>query len=343
MTGYNRVDMSMRCDHITVASHNGCWTRRHSAGNEIPVLSFSGLRDPYTAALHAGADLPSAEWVAEDALLIEIPENTTITTPLSLFHTMEAAGICQRISPRVILRVGKHSSVQCIESHEAVRSLHTNCTVEVEEGASLFYIRSDITSAPAVSSSFHAVVKKNGSVTTLYATSAPFCRHDVTIVLAEEGSSATVNGLSALLPYHRSFVRLFIDHRAARTVSSQLFKGLVMDHGFGSFDSRVVLRKEAQQGQGRQQSRFLTLGPSAQTVNKPCFDIHADDVIAAHGATSGVLDDEALFYLMSRGMGASQARQSLIEGFCSDIFTMLPPDMKEAMSARILSMSGDGS
>jgi Fe-S cluster assembly protein SufD len=198
----------------------------------------------------------------------------------------------------------------------------------------------DISPSSAACFFLHATLRNNASLTSLIATATPLSRHTASIFLIEQGASATLRGLSALPPHHKSYLKLFIDHQAAHTTSSQLFKGIVASSSLGSFESRVLIRKEALQSKSHQHSHFLTLGDNAKAFNKPCFDIFTDDIIAAHGATSGTIDQEALFYLNSRGLSANEARHHLIEGFCDDILRELPSTAIPVFSRCILDTIG---
>ncbi len=232
--------------------------------------------------------------------------------------------------------VGKHASVHILERGGTTESCHTLVTAEVEEGGSLVYTYMD--GAPLEARSvLRAVVRKNASCTLLFTTSSALRRYDASVSLVEEGASATVKGLAILPPHHKSFVNLVIEHQAAHTTSSQHCKGVIANGALGSFASSVVIRRAAQKSESHQHSRFLTLGPRAQTFNTPCFDIDADDVIAVHGATTGALDDELLFYLTSRGMSASDARRALVEGFCEEIIRALPTVCRDTVFSGMLS------
>jgi Fe-S cluster assembly protein SufD len=338
------------CLPYRIVSINGHWPQEVAPIPGISFFPLSSLKDPYTSALHASWNgftvldddplslLASASY--QDAFLIVIPPDTTITSPLHVHYVLEPHCRTQWAMPRLHISIGRHSSFHVIETSSASGFLNTHLTVDIEEGGSLVHTRMDVTPSPTTCSSLHATVKNNASFTSLLATATPLSRHTVSIFLAEQGASATLRGLSALPPHQRSYLKLFIDHQAPHTFSSQLFKGIVAESGLGSFESKVLIRQEAQKGESQQHSHFLTLGEGAQIVNKPCFDIFADDVIAAHGATSGTVDQEALFYLNSRGLSAREARSYLIEGFCEDIIRLLPPFAIPIFSRCILDIIG---
>ena len=329
-----------------IASNNGLWPHQLPVIPGISFFTLSSLKDPYTAALHTSWHLFSAHdddilsllarSLYQDALFIDIPPNTVIDIPLHILHLLKTQAAPHYAMPRLHISVGKNSSIQIIESSASAGFINSHLTVDIGDGGAVMYTRLDITPSPATCSSLRASVKGNASLTALYAASAPLSRHTATILLEEQGASATLLGLSTLSFHHQSSFKLLVDHQAAHTSSRQLFKGLVADTSLGSFESNVVIRKEAQQSDSHQHSHFLTLGAAAQTVNKPCFDIFADDVIAAHGATSGAIDQEELFYLTSRGLAMSDARRLLIEGFCEEIICKLPKAAQEAMYCSIV-------
>ena len=211
--------------------------------------------------------------------------------------------------------------------------------VEIGEGAHLQYTRLLLGDAGTKKSSLRAVVQSGGSLLCRTAVALPAFEMDCCIVLQGKGAFATLYSLSLLSPSQTFCQTLFIDHRAPNTSSSQLVKGLAADGAFGFVESRVRVNKEAVASSSRQHSRFLTLG-TAKTVHKPQFEIFTDDVMAVHGATTGMLDDDALFYLRSRGLTVQEARRHLVEGFCDEIIREMPQEAVPMLRQRVDEMIG---
>jgi cysteine desulfurase/selenocysteine lyase len=112
----------------------------------------------------------------------------------------------------------------------------------------------------------------------------------------------------------------WIDHRKPHTTSRELYKGILGGHAQGVFNGAIIVREDAQKTDAVQHSRNLLLSENAQIDTKPQLEIRADDVRCAHGASIGQLDQEALFYLRTRGVGEDDARNILVQAFAEEIF-----------------------
>jgi len=151
-----------------------------------------------------------------------------------------------------------------------------------------------------------------------------FVRNDLDVVLAGEGARCELRGLFlgggvSLIDNHSS-----VDHAVPHCTSSELYKGILADRSRGVFRGRVIVRPDAQKSDASQSNPNLLLGEGAEIDSKPQLEIYADDVKCAHGATVGQIDEEALFYLRSRGIGLDEARQLMIRAFANEIVEALP-------------------
>ena len=234
--------------------------------------------------------------------------------------------------PPLRLTLRSNSFLHLVEdTSEASSSL----TVEIGEGASFQYTRLYLGQAETKEASFHALVHAGGSLICRTAAAIPVFKSNCFVSLRGEEASASFYGLSFLPPSQTSHQVLFVDHRAPNTSSSQLVKGLAAEGAFGLVESHVRISKEAKASSSRQYSHFLTFGATAKTVHKPTFEIFTDDVCASHGATTGMVDDEALFYLRTRGLSIQEAQRHIIEGFCEEIVRELPMEIAPILHQRI--------
>ena len=144
-------------------------------------------------------------------------------------------------------------------------------------------------------------------------------RNDVNAILAGEGCDANLNGLylvegDQLVDYH-----MRVEHAAPHCDSHELFKGILEGSGRSVFNGRIYVHPGAQKTDAKQTSRNLLLSPDALCNANPQLEIFADDVKCTHGSTVGQLDDTAIFYLRSRGIGEEAARSLLTYAFAADI------------------------
>jgi Fe-S cluster assembly protein SufD len=157
-------------------------------------------------------------------------------------------------------------------------------------------------------------------------TGGALVRNDVVAVLNGEGIDCTLNGLyladqQRLVDNHTT-----IDHARPHCSSRETYKGILADRAHGVFNGKIIVRPDAQKTDAKQTNRALLLSEDAQINTKPQLEIFANDVKCTHGAAVGQLDDEALFYLRSRGLSAPEAQRLLIHAFVADVLSRMPMD-----------------
>ncbi len=143
-------------------------------------------------------------------------------------------------------------------------------------------------------------------------------RNDVHALLAGEGAECTLNGLFLLHGRQHADNHLRVEHAAPRTASREFYKGILDDESTGVFTGRIVVHRQAQKTDAKQSNMNLLLSRTARIDTKPQLEIRADDVKCTHGATIGQIDEEAVFYLRSRGIGREAARSLLVYAFADE-------------------------
>jgi Fe-S cluster assembly protein SufD len=143
-------------------------------------------------------------------------------------------------------------------------------------------------------------------------------RNNVHPVLAGEGGECLINGLFLGGDHEHIDNYMLVEHASAHCGSRQFYNGILDDHAHGVFHGRIIVHKDAQKTDAKQTNRNLLLSDDAQIDTKPQLEIHADDVKCTHGATIGQIDEEALFYLRSRGIDEASARNHLLVAFAGE-------------------------
>ena len=148
-------------------------------------------------------------------------------------------------------------------------------------------------------------------------------RHAITCRLAGAGASAKLNGAfladgSSHVDYH-----VCVDHQAPDCSSEQFFRGVLGGHSRGVFNGKALIQRGADGSKVRQSNANLLLSPFAEIDTKPELEIYADEVEASHGATVGQLDEQAVFYMRSRGLDEAEARRMLTAAFCCTVTARL--------------------
>ena len=146
-------------------------------------------------------------------------------------------------------------------------------------------------------------------------------RNDVNALLDGEGGYATMTGLSLLEGTRHVDNHLYVDHAKPHCGSREFYKAILEERGTSIFSGRIIVREGAQKTDAKQTNQSLLLSPDAQIESKPQLEIFADDVKCTHGATIGQVDEDAIFYLRSRGIPAETARSLLVYAFAGESIT----------------------
>jgi Fe-S cluster assembly protein SufD len=150
-------------------------------------------------------------------------------------------------------------------------------------------------------------------------------RNNVHPVLAGEGGECLINGLFLGNGYQHLDNYMLVEHASPHCSSRQFYNGILDGHAHGVFHGRIVVHKDAQKTDAKQTNRNLLLSDDAQIDTKPQLEIYADDVKCTHGATIGQIEENALFYLQSRGVDELSARRLLLLAFASECLDRMKP------------------
>jgi len=152
----------------------------------------------------------------------------------------------------------------------------------------------------------------------IFSTGSKFIKNEINCNLNDEYSSAFINGIINLTNSQHHEIKTNINHLAENTKSYQLIKSVLNDNAKGIYQGKIYVDSKAQKTNGYQLSKALLLSENTEFDGKPELEIYADDVKCSHGATSGNLDEDAIFYLMSRGLSYQQSKELLVNGFMLD-------------------------
>ncbi len=187
-------------------------------------------------------------------------------------------------------------------------------------GAVVEHVRHDATAKDAiVLSTLTAAIAAHASFSSFNCHwGGGFVRHQPFLRYAGENAFAAVRGVSLLNGRQHADTTLTVDHAVPHGTSRELFRSVIDGEATGTFQGKIIVRQDAQKTDGQMASNALLLSDDATMNNKPELEIFADDVVCAHGATCGALNDDQLFYLMARGLPKAEAEALLIEAFCGE-------------------------
>jgi Fe-S cluster assembly protein SufD len=234
--------------------------------------------------------------------------------------TTDAAA--RTIATRNVIEVAAGSNATVIETQIGEGEYLTNSVTEIRvgDGARLDRIKVEREAPSAVHlAQTHVTLGANAILRELTLTAgARVNRQNGTYIFAGQGSDAKIAGAYLLAGKQHADTRLLVEHRVPACVSRELFKCVMDDNARGIFQGKVIVAPGAQKTDGKQSSHGLLLSPTAEFDAKPELEIFADDVVCGHGATSGDLDHDYLFYLRSRGIPEAEAKSLLIAAFVGE-------------------------
>ena len=278
-----------------------------------------------------------------DGAVIRIDPDASVDAPVHLMFVSDAEAAKGVVHPRSLILAGRNSKATVIESYVALGSpgYFTNAVTEValEEGATLGHYKIQRESARAYHVGTTQVNQARDShyISFSFAVGAALSRTNIYTTLAGEGSGVTLNGLYMVDGEQHVDHQTAIVHAEPNCFSRQLYKGILDGASHGVFNGKVYVHPIAQKTDGKQTNNTLLLSERARIDTKPQLEIFADDVKCTHGATVGRLDATALFYMKSRGIDATRARQLLTYAFAADVLETIELEpLKDALEALAL-------
>ena len=260
-----------------------------------------------------------------DGAFLQIPANVIVEQPIHLLFVATAHQKASAHYPRVLILAGENSQVSILESYAGLRDTRyfTNAVTEIAAGPNAvvdhYKLLRESLEAFHIAS-MHVSLGRSSSFSSHAITlGGALVRNDVHALLNGEGVDCTLNGLylangRRLIDNHTT-----INHAKPHCSSHELYKGILDDEGHAVFNGKIIVQLDAQKTDAKQTNQALLLSENAQINTKPQLEIFADDVKCTHGATVGQLNEDAMFYLRSRGLGYARARKVLIHAFASDI------------------------
>ena len=258
---------------------------------------------------------------AQDGVFVYVPDGVVLKRPLQVINLLRANAGFQR--NLVILGKNARATVLVCDHTLSNQNFLMNNTTEVCLGADAhldyYQVQNQGSGAAQINSLFvseqrNAVFDSN--IVSLY---GGFIRNNMYVALNEEGGNCSLYGMYILDKKQVVDNFSYIDHVAPHCTSNEHFKGIMDDSSLANFSGCIRVRPDAQQTEAYQANNNLLLSENARINAKPQLIIDADDVKCSHGATVGQIDEEAMFYLRSRGIGRDEARMMMMFGFAHDI------------------------
>ena len=319
-TGYPTVKLEDWKYTNVAALARETWTAVPFAARELQsdvvgVLSkFNYRRNGFTALNLAFAETS----------VLRIDIDTSIAEPIQLEFAAEEG---KALFPHIIVIAGGGSKATIVESYRSDARSFTNAAIQilVEPNANLTHYRVQRESAEAFHIGTTEVALAAGSRydSTNINLGGSLSRHDIDVKFTAEGGEAFVDGLYMVNGSQHHDTHSVIDHLVPNCTSHQTYKGVLNDHSRAVFNGKVFVRENAHGTDAQQSNKNLLLSNDARVDTKPQLEIYNDDVKCSHGATVGQLEEEELFYLLTRGLPENLARNLLTYGFAEQVINKI--------------------
>ena len=258
-----------------------------------------------------------------DGAVINIRADSDITKPIHLAHLFvgDQAGM-QTLRNLVTVESGARATV--FETYQGPDNVpyHTNSVsqVSIGRGAEVRWIKLVEEGANATHLGL-AIPRVDGNAVFdpfTYTAGPRLARNEMQLTFAEPDSSAGIRGATLVREGGHADFTLLVDHAVPDCNSREYFKSVIDDESRAVFQGKIIVRQDAQRTDGQMMSQALLLDEGGEFDNKPELEIFADDVVCAHGATCGQIDEDMLFFLRSRGIGEKEAEQLLVQAFLAE-------------------------
>lgn len=316
--------------------HNGQLSTSPAIGDQVQVFTFQeAYQQQHPAFLaHFAKHAQSSQdalialntALFEEGLFVYIPDRVVLDKPLVIDHGTTDTSL-PITYPRLLIVAGQHSQAHVITSWQGSGFTNTVAEVVVEESARLdYYILQ--TALESSASQIHTTqcYQAASSVFNAYTFtwSGALVRNNLYSMLGASHTETNMYGLYCLRGEQHVDNFTIVDHRQPHAYSNELYKGIIMDQSTGVFNGRIYVQPAAQKTNAFQQNNNLLLSDGATLHTKPQLEIWADDVKCSHGATTGQLDAEQLFYLRARGIPHDTAQALLRQAFVSEVIDKVP-------------------
>lgn len=284
---------------------------------------------------------------ASEGAYINIPKGKIVDKPIEImcFSTGNEAAIM--VQPRNLVIVGENAQVQIIERHQSLNGnpVLTNAVTEIfaQERAVVDYykIQNDLQSANLVDNTYIAQKANSNASVHTFSFGGNITRNNLNFYHQGERIESTLKGITIIGDKQLVDHYTLVQHAEPNCESHQNYKGIFDDNATGVFNGKIYVEKEAQKTDAFQQNNNILLSDKATINAKPQLEIFADDVKCSHGCTIGQLDDNAMFYMQSRGIPQKEAKALLMYAFSNEVIESIRiPELKNRITKLIASKLG---
>ena len=279
---------------------------------------------------------------SNEGAYIHIPKNKLVQKPIQIIHFSTGNESAVMLQPRNLIVVEENSHVQIIERHQSLSGnpVLTNSVTEVfaKKRAIVDYykVQNDNNTASLIDNTFIHQKQESHCAVHTFSFGGKLTRNNLNFYQHGERIDSTLKGITILGDKQHVDHNTLVHHIEPNCESHQDYKGIFGDSSTGVFNGKVVVNKEAQKTNAFQANNNVLIGDKATINTKPQLEIFADDVKCSHGCTIGQLDDNAMFYLRSRGIPEKEAKALLMYAFSNNVLDSVKiPELKNRINKLI--------
>jgi len=330
---YNNVDLSANInqsiyinsfEHNKIVFINGVISKvdfSNEKKDKIEIIKSLDFKDDFVTS-NSLVSLNSA--LITDYIKVTVKENYSLNKPLVIYNITNNELNSKAINLRTDITLEKNSTLKLInllDDSSENNFINIYQKFNIGRDSILKSYKIDQKENSNIKYFYNNIDLENNSVSEnfIFSVGSKFIKNEINCNLNDQYSSAFINGIINLKNSQHHEIKTNINHLAENTKSYQLIKSVLNDNSKGIYQGKIFVDSKAQKTNGYQLSKALLLNENTEFDGKPELEIYADDVKCSHGSTSGNLDEDAIFYLMSRGLNYQQSRELLINGFLLDV------------------------
>ena len=279
---------------------------------------------------------------AKEGAFIYIPKKTVAEKPIEIIHFSSGEQDSLWLQPRNLIVIDKNSQVQIIERHQSLKqhSVVTNSVTEIyvhEEAFVDYYkLQNDLTTASLIDNTYIQQEKNSHASVHTFSLGGKLIRNNLSYFHKGEHILSTLKGVTILEGKQHVDHSTMVHHSQPNCESHQDYKGIFSERSEGVFNGQILVDKIAQKTNAFQENNNVLLDDKATVNSKPQLEIFADDVKCSHGCTIGQMDEEALFYLRSRGIPKKEAKALMTYAFANNVLESVQlPSLKKRINGQI--------
>lgn len=284
---------------------------------------------------------------SREGAYIYIPKNKIPKKPIEIIHFSTGNEAALLLQPRNLIIAEENAEMQIIERHQSLTAneVLTNSVTEIyaakNSNVDYYKVQNDLTTASLIDNTY--IDQKDGSVVKVHTFSfgGKLTRNNLNFYQNGERIDSTMKGVTIIEEKQHIDHHTLVHHKQPNCESHQDYKGIYGENATGVFNGKIIVDKIAQKTNAFQQNNNILMSDKATINTKPQLEIFADDVKCSHGCTIGQLDEEALFYLQSRGIPKKEARALLMYAFANNVLESVRiPELKVRINKLIANKLG---